>query len=151
MDIGEITLNKWIESPLRSRNSGVSTDNSGFQLFETDEDVEVTGLDIPYLQDIQSALTIELNQDQMGLLQFIDNSKPGSFPGGEILIPELFPFSKQKENSCPSNINFPLRKQIQIEIIFIQSMQNYLARCRMEKISAKISLCNINLTSMKKT
>jgi len=60
------------------------------------EDLQITGFDVPYMDVLQSALSIKLNSDQASLKQFTNHGQATDVPEGETLASTLFPFTLKK-------------------------------------------------------
>ena len=91
IELGDITLFKGEDAPFDYPSSGSSNDNSGFQLLKAEKDMELTGLDIPYEQDLQSALRFEVIHDQLKLHKY--DQLPEGIWNEEGLSLDAFPFS----------------------------------------------------------
>lgn len=104
VDVGNISLYKRSDAPFDYPSSGSSSDNSGFQLLKAEKDMELTGLDIPYEHDLQSALIFEVIHDQVKLQKY-ENRPEGIFNEKGLSLDE-FPFSLMKGDSLSIKYEF---------------------------------------------
>ena len=120
MDIGEISFFKPTEAALQFKASGGSSDNSGFYIVEAEKNIELSGINIPYFEDLKSALSLRLNQDQVELKK--SPHRPGNslFSGGQPLRPDLFPITLQKGESLSINFQFSFKENDPIQRNFYQ-------------------------------
>lgn len=99
VDIGEVILYKPVDPLFDFISSGGSTGNKGFNSLKATENVEITGIDIPFSKDLQSALSIGFSDiTENELHKFINSSNPIDYPDAEMPPNHSFPFSVQKED-----------------------------------------------------
>lgn len=106
MEIGELTLysNKQSEFPFDYQSSGSSSDHNGYQSAIAQKDLKITGIEVPFADDLSSALSLKINNDQLDLKEFLNQMETGNFSDGPLdhfdteayakeLEPDLFPYS----------------------------------------------------------
>ncbi|MBS4192475.1 hypothetical protein KHA94_20165 [Bacillus sp. FJAT-49705] len=103
MPIGEITIFNPESSTLKVQSSGSSSDNSGFEILKADHDFEVTGLDLPFAEALESALSLKLHNARMDLQEFNrEKTIKDSIP----ISSEPFPITVEKGKHFHINYKF---------------------------------------------
>ncbi|KAB2328540.1 hypothetical protein F7731_25290 [Cytobacillus depressus] len=97
MPIGEITLFNQNDMTLERQSSGGSSDNTGFQIFKTDKDIEITGVDLPFANDLKSALTLKVNSNQVELERNVNAPVPEIIQNGKLITSDVFPLALKKD------------------------------------------------------
>jgi hypothetical protein len=105
-DVGEINLFPYSEPPLSGISSGAASDNTGYHLYEANEDVEITCVYIPFQNQLHNGLTLAISDDQEKLSRFEGSSGPDEVPKGEAIHDGLFPISKKKGELVSIRYNF---------------------------------------------
>lgn len=109
IDIGELKFFPYQESSLSGLSSTISSDNSSFQLFEANKDVEITGIHIPFKKQLQSGLWIGFSNDQEKLSEYTGEYDPDRLPKADDMHAGIFPMKKRKGElvSIQSRLSFP--------------------------------------------
>ncbi|MEH7391312.1 hypothetical protein [Bacillus sp. JJ1474] len=111
MDIGEITLYKWNDRVLQFQISGSSSDHTGYHILKADQDIKITGLAIPYAEELKSALSLKLNSNQVEVQQHLNQKVPGVFQDdGRSLSKDLFPIMMKKDELLSINYQFSFQQ-----------------------------------------
>lgn len=111
MDVGEITLYRWTDQVLQSQSTGSSSDSIGYHILKTDRDIEISGLEIPYAEELERSLSLKINNNQVEVRQYLNQDGSDPFQdNGNPLSNELFPIMMKKNELLSIRYHFTFQK-----------------------------------------